>query len=76
MRPMKDPLILNGRRAYTRAADASTGASRPGEPPVEPLAPPIPAPEVRLLLHAEHATSLHRLSDGGELWSFDAVGGE
>ncbi len=76
-------LIVQGDRredGVVKALDPMTGdirwavAREVGPSWSSPVA--IPVPEVRLLLHAEHATSLHRLSDGGELWSFDAVGGE
>ena len=76
-------LIVQGDRhedGVVKALDPMTGdlrwalAREVGPSWSSPVA--IPGDEVRLLLHAAHATSLHRLTDGTLLSLFDAVGGE
>lgn len=76
-------LVIQGDRAeggLVKALDPATGAlrwslARDGIGPSWSTPVAIP-PDGGLLLHAPYVTTLHRVTDGRELWRVDAVGGE
>jgi outer membrane protein assembly factor BamB len=75
-------LVIAGDRAeggVVKALDPATGAprwalARDGIGPS--WSTPVAIPDAGLLLHAPYVTTMHRVTDGRELWRVDAVGGE